>query len=54
MASSGECQRTGLELLEGLLLGCGTSGVVTGKVQLGIICIEMIPRVVGVDDIAQG
>ena len=48
MASSGEYRRYDL------LLGCWTSRVVTGKVQLGVICIEMIPSMVGVDDITQG
>ena len=45
---------TGLEFHQGLLLGCGTGGVLTGKVHLGVICIEVIPSVVGTDDIAEG
>ncbi len=36
-----------LKFLQSLLLGFGTGGVVAGEVQPGIICIEMIPSVMG-------
>ena len=42
---------TCLESLQSLLLGFGAGGVDEGEVQLGIICVEMIPSVVGTDDI---
>ncbi len=36
------------EFLQSLLLGFGTGGIVTGEIQLGIICVEIIPSVMGV------